>query len=139
LAETLAIVALLIQVLPSASKRTRSASGSPRASPWREEVAHTLLLLLLAAVDDAPEHVRDVRDHERRGDRPLRPPRQTDDADDQSHAEHAVVLRDIEGLSNEEVARVLGISLAAAKSRIHRGRMQLREGLERWERGERGD
>ena len=45
----------------------------------------------------------------------------------------AVVLRDVEGLSNDEVARVLGISLAAAKSRIHRGRMQLREDLERWE------
>jgi RNA polymerase sigma-70 factor (ECF subfamily) len=43
------------------------------------------------------------------------------------------VLRDVEGLSNEEVARVLEISLAAAKSRIHRGRMQLREQLERWE------
>jgi RNA polymerase sigma-70 factor, ECF subfamily len=48
----------------------------------------------------------------------------------------AVVLRDIEGLSNEEVARVLEISLAAAKSRIHRGRMRLREDLERRDRGE---
>ena len=47
----------------------------------------------------------------------------------------AVVLRDIEGLSNEEVARVLEISLAAAKSRIHRGRMQLRQELDRWESG----
>jgi len=45
-----------------------------------------------------------------------------------------VVLRDIEGLSNHEVAEVLGISLAAAKSRIHRGRMQLREDFERWDR-----
>jgi RNA polymerase sigma-70 factor, ECF subfamily len=45
----------------------------------------------------------------------------------------AVVLRDVEGLSNEEVARALDISLAAAKSRIHRGRMQLRQELERWE------
>jgi RNA polymerase sigma-70 factor (ECF subfamily) len=51
----------------------------------------------------------------------------------------AVVLRDIEGLSNREVARVLEISLAAAKSRIHRGRMQLRRELERWESGESGD
>src|SRR5919198_3005040 len=50
----------------------------------------------------------------------------------------AVVLRDIEGLSNEEVARVLEISLAAAKSRIHRGRMQLRQELDRWESGESG-
>jgi DNA-directed RNA polymerase specialized sigma24 family protein len=47
----------------------------------------------------------------------------------------AVVLRDVEGLSNKEVARVLEISLAAAKSRIHRGRMQLREELLRWEQG----
>ena len=45
----------------------------------------------------------------------------------------AVVLRDVEGLSNEEVAEALEISLAAAKSRIHRGRMQLRAELERWE------
>jgi len=51
----------------------------------------------------------------------------------------AVVLRDIEGLSNEEVSRVLEISVAAAKSRIHRGRMQLRAELERWESGERAD
>ncbi|HET8894879.1 MAG TPA: sigma-70 family RNA polymerase sigma factor [Gaiellaceae bacterium] len=47
----------------------------------------------------------------------------------------AVVLRDVEGLSNEEVAAALEISLAAAKSRIHRGRMQLREALEGWESG----
>ena len=51
----------------------------------------------------------------------------------------AIVLRDVEGLSNEEVAETLEISLAAAKSRIHRGRMQLREALERWERGAGGD
>jgi RNA polymerase sigma-70 factor, ECF subfamily len=48
----------------------------------------------------------------------------------------AVVLRDVEGLSNEEVAAALEISLAAAKSRIHRGRMQLRAELEQWERGQ---
>jgi RNA polymerase sigma-70 factor, ECF subfamily len=47
----------------------------------------------------------------------------------------ALVLRDLEGLSNREVADVLGISLAAAKSRIHRARMQIREELEEW-RGE---
>lgn len=42
----------------------------------------------------------------------------------------AVVLRDIAALSNEEVAAALDISVAAAKSRIHRGRMQLRDRLE---------
>ena len=45
----------------------------------------------------------------------------------------AIVLRDVEGLSNAEVARALGISVAAAKSRIHRGRMQIRDALAGWE------
>jgi RNA polymerase sigma-70 factor, ECF subfamily len=48
----------------------------------------------------------------------------------------AVVLRDVEGLSNEAVAETLEISLAAAKSRIHRGRMQLRAELDQWERSQ---
>ena len=38
----------------------------------------------------------------------------------------AVVLRDIEGLSTEEAAGVTGVRQAAFKSRLHRGRMQLR-------------
>lgn len=40
-----------------------------------------------------------------------------------------VVLRDIEGLSNEEVAEAVGESLVAVKSRLHRARMALREEL----------
>ena len=43
-----------------------------------------------------------------------------------------VVLRDIEGWSNQEVADILELSLAATKSRIHRARMTLREELEAW-------
>jgi RNA polymerase sigma-70 factor (ECF subfamily) len=46
----------------------------------------------------------------------------------------ALVLRDVLGLSNQEVADVLEISVSAAKSRIHRARMQIRDELERWER-----
>jgi RNA polymerase sigma-70 factor, ECF subfamily len=45
----------------------------------------------------------------------------------------AVVLRDVEGLTNAEVADALGVSVAAAKSRIHRGRMQIRDALAQWE------
>nr|WP_281256254.1 RNA polymerase sigma factor SigE [Phycicoccus duodecadis] len=41
----------------------------------------------------------------------------------------AVVLCDIEGLSYEEVAATLGIKLGTVRSRIHRGRSQLREAL----------
>ena len=41
-----------------------------------------------------------------------------------------VVLRDVEGLSNEEAADVLGLDLRNFKSRLHRGRMALRKALE---------
>lgn len=46
----------------------------------------------------------------------------------------ALVLRDVVGLSNQEVADVLDVSVPAAKSRIHRARLQVRDELERWER-----
>ncbi len=37
----------------------------------------------------------------------------------------AVTLRDLEGLTGEETAEALGLSLAAMKSRLHRGRLHL--------------
>ena len=42
----------------------------------------------------------------------------------------AVVLCDIEGLSYEEIAATLGIKLGTVRSRIHRGRAQLRDALD---------
>lgn len=42
-----------------------------------------------------------------------------------------VLLRDLEGLSNEEAAEVLGETVASVKSRLHRARMALREQLTR--------
>jgi RNA polymerase sigma factor (sigma-70 family) len=41
----------------------------------------------------------------------------------------AVVLCDIEGLTYEEIAATLGVKLGTVRSRIHRGRVQLREAL----------
>jgi RNA polymerase sigma-70 factor, ECF subfamily len=38
-----------------------------------------------------------------------------------------VVLKDVYGLSHEEIAEELGISVAAAKVRLHRGRKRLRD------------
>ncbi len=40
-----------------------------------------------------------------------------------------VVLKDIYGMSHEAIAEELGISVAAAKVRLHRGRKQLRDDL----------
>jgi RNA polymerase sigma-70 factor (ECF subfamily) len=41
----------------------------------------------------------------------------------------AVVLHDVEGLSQEEIAKIMGCPLGTAKSRIQRGRAHLRERL----------
>jgi RNA polymerase sigma-70 factor (ECF subfamily) len=41
----------------------------------------------------------------------------------------AVVLCDIEGLSYEEISATLGVKLGTVRSRIHRGRSQLRSAL----------
>ena len=40
-----------------------------------------------------------------------------------------LVLRDVEGLKASEVAQVLGIGVAAVKSRLHRARLRVREQL----------
>jgi len=39
------------------------------------------------------------------------------------------ILREIEGYSTEETANILGISVSAAKVRLHRARLRLRESL----------
>ena len=47
------------------------------------------------------------------------------------HYRALIVLRDVEELSNEQVAEILGESVPSVKSRLHRARMALREVLTR--------
>jgi len=47
-----------------------------------------------------------------------------------------LVLRDVEGLSNEEVKKILNISLPSVKSRLHRARFFLRDNLSGYFRGQ---
>src|SRR5271154_4510233 len=49
------------------------------------------------------------------------------------------VLRDVEGLSTEETAETLGLSIPAVKSRLLRARLQLRERLSRYFRNRKKD
>lgn len=75
-------------------------------SPWSRQPDEKLLTKELgsvidAAVDELPEKYRLV-----------------------------LLLRDIEGLSNEDVASTLGLTIPTVKSRLHRSRMFVRERLE---------
>ena len=47
----------------------------------------------------------------------------------QQEQREAIVLRDVEGLSAEEAAEVVGVSVAALKSRLHRARLELRQSM----------
>jgi RNA polymerase sigma-70 factor, ECF subfamily len=44
----------------------------------------------------------------------------------------AFVMHDMEGLSNQEIAETLGISLPSVKSRVHRSRLFLRQRLDEY-------
>lgn len=46
-----------------------------------------------------------------------------------TQAREVLVLRDVEGLSAEEAAKVVGIEVGALKSRLHRARLDMREHL----------
>jgi RNA polymerase sigma-70 factor (ECF subfamily) len=48
------------------------------------------------------------------------------------------VLRDVEGLSTEETAEMLGLSVPAVKSRLLRARLQLRERLAKYFKSKKG-
>jgi len=50
----------------------------------------------------------------------------------QDNLKTAVVLRDIQGLSNEEAAQILDISVSSLKSRLHHGRILLRQHLQEY-------
>ncbi len=71
-------------------------------SPEEECLAGERRRILERAIDTLPEHYRAV-----------------------------LILRDVEGLTNEEVAELLAESVASVKSRLHRARMVLREQLTR--------
>jgi RNA polymerase sigma-70 factor, ECF subfamily len=43
-----------------------------------------------------------------------------------------VVLRDLEGLAYDEIARALGLELGTVRSRLHRARLDLRDKMERF-------
>lgn len=90
---------------PAARAFERLAAGDPAETDWATRVDDPALqtelrLVLTEAINELPADYR-----------------------------AAVILRDVEGLSNVEIGAVLRIGVANAKSRVHRARMFLRKRL----------
>ena len=82
--------------------------------------------------DDTGHHTKYVRPWGMRPDQPMM------DAERKVHIEKAIaqlpevyrdvlILSDVEGLANAEIGEILGVSLAAVKSRLHRARLTMRD------------
>lgn len=112
--------------------------GDSAFSTWMHRIVTNLCLNLLAARPAATVPLPDTLTS-RRGDPPVAAERserlRAVEAGVRAlpaEARAALVLREFQGLSYEEVAEVLGVSLAAVKGRVHRARLQLAEGMAAW-------
>ncbi len=110
----------LYRIAFNEAERRLSRHGPPTAAPGPDQED------LVAAIPDAPQLGPEPqaldREFEAILERAL--------AQLPSEWRAAVVLRDIEGLSTKEAAAVVGVRQMALKSRLHRGRTQLRALLE---------
>lgn len=111
----------LYRIAFNEAQRRLSRRPAPRAEPALDREDDPIL-----ALPEAPELGPDAQTLEREFEVALEEALSQLPTDRRA----AVVLRDIEGLSTDDAARIVGVGDAAFKSRLHRGRMQLRALLE---------
>jgi RNA polymerase sigma-70 factor (ECF subfamily) len=87
-----------------------------------DDAGHQALISRLKSDNSDPEHDALTRERERMLNRALKGLRRV--------YREAVVLRDIEGFAYEEIAVALDINVGTVKSRLARGRQELRRKLE---------
>jgi RNA polymerase sigma-70 factor (ECF subfamily) len=97
---------------------TRLASGERKVAREGEQA-------LLRLADDRPDATATIEERERA----LALHRAIAELPEDRRV--VVVLRDIEGLSYDDVAAALGLEVGTVKSRLHRARMELKERLEK--------
>jgi RNA polymerase sigma-70 factor (ECF subfamily) len=112
----------LYRIAFNEAQRRLSRRTLPRAAPAPESDAPDPVAVLPEPAESGPEARALADEFERTLDAALEqlPP----------EWRTAVVLRDVEGLSTHDAAEIAGVGEAAFKSRLHRGRMQLRGLLE---------
>ncbi len=135
---------ILQETLLAAARTLPEFRGASSVSTWLYTIARSFCIKKrrtskfapeqIHSLDADPEAVAAVRDH-RRGPEEDVAGRQLREALDAAIGaldpmyREVLVLRDVEGLSAPEVAEVLGLTVEAVKSRLHRARTAVRERL----------
>ncbi len=133
---------VLQETLLAAFKNLGSFRGDSQLSTWLYQVARSFCIKQRRRHEGEPAQLEsmagaevsavatdasalDARAHAREVGEVIQAAMNTLEADQRE----AIVLRDIEGLSAEEAAQVVGIEVGALKSRLHRARVQLKLSL----------
>ncbi len=133
---------VLQQTLLTAFKGIRDFRGDASLSTWLYQIARSYCIKARRRRTDEPADFVPLDapsvlslDSERRGPEEVAHAKQIGEALQAAilalpeSAREVLVLRDVEGLSAEEAAKVVGIEVRALKSRLHRARMEMRKHL----------
>jgi RNA polymerase sigma-70 factor (ECF subfamily) len=132
---------VLQETLLAAARGIREFRGAASVSTWLYTIARSFCIKSRRASKFAPEQVEslDAAPEARRVADAARGPEEATAAAQLDAAlraaiaslepmyREALVLRDVEGLPAAEVAEILGVSVEAVKSRLHRARLAVRE------------
>jgi RNA polymerase sigma-70 factor, ECF subfamily len=136
---------VLQETMLAAFRTLRTFRGASSASTWLYTIARSFCIKKRRRRQDAPQamvslttedgrHALELPDLGPAPDEALER-RRLEAALDESIQRLApayrdvLLLRDVEGLAARDVARVMGLSVGAVKSRLHRARLTVREGL----------
>lgn len=133
---------VLQDTLFAAARGVRDFRGASSISTWLYTIARSFCIKKRRKRKFAPEQERSLdTDSEMEAGRVADPTKNPDEALASMQVEHALeqaigaleptyrevlLLRDVEGLTAPEVAEVLGLSVHAVKSRLHRARLAVR-------------
>jgi RNA polymerase sigma-70 factor, ECF subfamily len=133
---------VLQETLLAAARNIRDFRGASAVSTWLYTIARSFCIKKHRTSKFAPEHVESLDavsaeahaiPDAKRGPEEELAGRQVQSALQEAISalepmyREVLVLRDVEGLSAPEVAEILGLSVEAVKSRLHRARVTVRE------------
>lgn len=135
---------ILQETMLAAARTISGFQGDSSLSTWLYTIARSFCIKKRRKSQYAPQRIESLEEHLNEGGQVPHsgksPDAKLQDRETQKALELAltalppeqrelILLRDLEGLSTSETAKVLELSISAVKGRLHRARAQLRENL----------